>query len=56
MVWFRSVQEGIRLIDFYLNNDQAREELAARQRAHFLEHHSWEARLRDLERLLERLL
>ena len=56
IVWFRTVDGGIRMIDFYLNNPKKREQVAAQQRCHFVRNHSWEARLRDFEKVIGRLL
>ena len=56
MVWFETVAEGLDLIRYYLDNSEEREAIAVKQRAHFVKHHSWEARLRDFERLVPELL
>lgn len=56
MVWFDTVDEGLEMVDYYLRNDNEREELAMRQREHFVKHHSWEARLRELEKISEEMV
>jgi len=52
IVWFRSVDEGLELIDHYMSHDDEREKVAARTRAHFVANHDWAARLRDFERVV----
>jgi len=56
LVWFKNITEGLNLIDSYLQNDKARETVAAQGRKLFLERHSWEARLREFERFVYALL
>lgn len=52
IVWYYTPEEGLKLIQRYLNDDAAREEIAKNQREHFVKHHSWEARFRQFENLL----
>jgi len=56
IVWFKTVEEGIDKIRYYLEHKKERETVAARCKAHFVKHHSWEARLRDFEKIVERIL
>ena len=56
MVWFHDIEEGIKKIRYYLNNDQLRKQVAMQQREHFLKYHSWEARLREFEKIVMELL
>ena len=55
-VWFKTNQGGIDLIKYYLNHSKDREQLAESQRRWFMKCHTWEARLRKLERLTPYLL
>jgi len=54
--WFKTPDEGYELIKHYLDRNEEREALGARQRAHFVKHHSWEPRLREFERIVEEVL
>lgn len=56
IVWFRSVDEGLELIDHYMSHDDEREKVAAQTRAHFVAYHDWAARLREFERLVPKIL
>jgi hypothetical protein len=51
IVWFETVKEGVDKVAYYLDHDDERERIAERQREHFLERHSWEARLRTFEKI-----
>ena len=53
IVWFgSSVAEAMNLIEYYLTHDREREKIAARQRKFFVEHFSWETRLREFEDII----
>jgi len=56
MAWFHTIEEGLELIEYYLNNDKEREKVAKQQRKHFLKHHSWEARLKEFEKYAKKIL
>lgn len=49
IAWFKTVEEGLELVRYYLEHEKEREEVAARCRALFLEKHTWQARLREFE-------
>jgi spore maturation protein CgeB len=55
LVWFRTFDEGINLIDYYLKNDEVRESVAAKIKANAYQKQSWEARLREFEAIVETL-
>jgi hypothetical protein len=56
IVWFKTLEEAFKLVDFYLKNGDKREKIAKQQRSHFIKYHSWEARLRDFEKIVRRLV
>lgn len=56
IIWFKTVEEGVDKIRHYLKDEKGREAIAARCKVHFVKHHSWEARLRDFEKIVERIL
>jgi len=56
LVWFKSITEGLKLINFYLKHDKERERLAKVGRNFFIERHSWPVRVKDLRKKLERIL
>ena len=56
IVWFKSNDEGLELIDHYLAARNELENIAARQRKRFEQLHSWEARLRRFEELVPVLM
>jgi glycosyltransferase involved in cell wall biosynthesis len=56
IVWFKTHEEGIDLIRHYLKNDKKREEIARAQRQHFIKNHDWNARLREFEKIVEKIL
>lgn len=45
---FKSIGEAIDKIKFYLDKPKVRHDLAIKQQAHFLEHHTYEARMKDV--------
>lgn len=55
-VWFHSIEEAVDQIAFYLKNETARERIGARSRILFLKKHTWEARLREMEKIAKDLI
>lgn len=45
---YKSFQEALKLIRFYLNEDQLRYDMAEEQRLHFIEHHTYEKRMSEM--------
>lgn len=56
LVWFKSVDEGIKEIKYYLKNYKERERIAKNGRDFFIKHHSWPVRSKQLLRLLKGVL
>lgn len=56
LVWFRSVDECIRQIKYYLKNYKERERIAKKGRDFFIKHHAWPKRSTQLINLFERML
>jgi len=56
IVWFKTPSEGLKKIEYYLKHEWEREWVANMQRSHFVKNHSWEARLREFEKIVERVL
>ncbi len=56
IVWFRSEEEGIDLIRYYLDHDVEREQIAAQTYAHACKHFTFENRVHDFEKFAKRLL
>lgn len=56
IVWFRTLPEGIDLINHYLKNGKKREEIAREQRKHFIKRHDWNARLREFEKIIKKVV
>ena len=52
IIWYKTEDECFEFLDYYLSNHSEREELGKTQRLYFEEHHSWDARFRDLDRLI----
>lgn len=55
LVWFRTIPEGLNLIQKYLKYPAAREQIAANGRKLVLEQHSFEVRALQLKEILERV-
>ena len=55
ILWYKTTEECFDMLDCYLYDDQAREDLGKRQRKHFELNHSWDARLQQLDRLIARI-
>lgn len=47
--WFSTIGEGVELVREYLLNNKKREETASKCYQLFLQHHSWQARLKEFE-------
>lgn len=56
VVWFRTVEEGLGKVAYYLEHDDERERIAKAQRTYFIKHHSWEARLRMFEGVVKKVV
>jgi len=56
IVWFRTIEEGLDKIAYYLKHENEREKIAKCQREHFVKFHSWEPRLREFEKIVEKIL
>jgi len=56
IVWFKEIESGLSKIDYYLEHDKEREALAKAQREHFIKNHSWVPRLREFEKIVEKIL
>jgi hypothetical protein len=56
IVWFKTVDEAMDKINYYLKHDGKREAIARKQRKHFIRNHSWEARLKDFEKVCARIV
>ena len=54
-VSFHSVSQAIDEIKYYLENDERREEIATRGYQYVMKTHTWEDRLRDLEKIVVEL-
>jgi len=52
IAWFRTVEEGVETVGRYLKEDNRRKAMAARCRRLFLKRHTWEARLREFEKIV----
>ncbi len=55
-VWFKTDNGGIDLIKYYLDRSEERGQLAESQYKWFMKHHTWEARLRQFEKVASKLL
>jgi hypothetical protein len=55
LVWFKSIEEGIDLIRFYLEHDDLRERIAYFGRKQILKEHSNEKRLQDFIKIYEEI-
>lgn len=56
IVWFREMDEGLELIEYYLRHGTEREAIAKEQRKHFLNNHTWKNRLEEFEQYVYRYL
>lgn len=56
LAWFKTIPEGINLINFYLKHPKERERVAKIGRDFFIKHHSWPVRVKELRVKLERIL
>jgi glycosyltransferase involved in cell wall biosynthesis len=56
VVWFMDVGEALERIQYYLDHDKERDRVSQNQREHFVKNHSWEARLREFEGIVEKVL
>jgi hypothetical protein len=56
LVWFRSIDEGLKLIRYYLNHPEKRKAVAMQGRRFFIEHHSWPVRAKQFEKLIEKIV
>lgn len=54
-VWFKTVEEGIDVIRFYLDRDEVREKIARQGRNLLLERHTFHHRLIEFEKLVRRV-
>lgn len=54
-VWFKTVEEGLDSIRFYLDNESARERIARQGRELLLERHTFYHRLIDFEKIVRRV-
>jgi len=55
MVWFRTIEEGIDLIRYYLNNDDERERIAKSGYQLILDNHTCDHRLDEFEQIVRRV-
>jgi len=55
-VWFHTIEEALDQIKYYLDHPFEREKIAASCRELFVKNHSWEARLREMEKIAEDIL
>lgn len=55
LVWFKTIQEGLDQISYYLNNDAKRESIAKNGRNFLLKSFSWEARAKQFINIMEKL-
>jgi hypothetical protein len=53
MAWFMKEEEGVELVKRYVKHEKDRVAVGARCRKLFLEKHTWLARLREFERIVE---
>jgi len=56
LVWFKTIPEGLNLLDYYVKNDKARDKIATEGKKIVFEKHNWKNRATKLKALLERLL
>lgn len=56
LVWFDTTNEALKLIKYYLDNPDEREQIAANGYTHACQHFTFEHRLRDFEKAVEVLL
>jgi len=56
LAWFKTIPEGLALINFYLKHPKERERVAKLGRDFFIEYHSWPVRIKELRQKLERVL
>jgi hypothetical protein len=56
LVWFKTADEGIKQIRYYMQHSKIREKVAATGRQFMLERHSWAQRVKQLRNILDRIL
>jgi hypothetical protein len=56
LVWFTTVDQGIKLIKYYLNNPEEREQIAKQGREFFIENHSWPVRTKQFVKKINNIL
>lgn len=56
LAWFNTIEQGLDRIDYYLQNEKLREEVAARCRGLFLCRHTWFSRMKEFEKFVLALL
>lgn len=55
-VWFKEIDEAVDVIRYYLDHEEEREAIGRRCRELFVREHSWQARLRDMERIAREVM
>lgn len=56
LVWFHSIDQAVKQIEYYLKNPKEREEIAAKGRKFFVKHHSWGPRAKQFKAILGKIL
>lgn len=54
LVWFTTIEEALDVIDFYLKNPERRERVGGWGRELAIQNHSWQARLKEFEKIVLR--
>lgn len=54
LVWFKTIEEGIDVVGYYLKNDAAREKIARQGRELIIRKHTWKHRLAEFADLIRR--
>jgi len=56
LVWFKSINEGLDIIRYYLKNPREREKVAHQGRKFFLAHHAWDHRSKQFAAIVKKIL
>ncbi|GAF91079.1 unnamed protein product, partial [marine sediment metagenome] len=56
LVWFKTVEQGIKLVKYYLNNPEEREQIAKQGRDFFIKNHSWPVRTQQFVNKIKKML